>query len=290
MGKVVRHLRDGQKEFQKVLSGMCYTKSSWQVWSDFVALAAISLSNTLDISELREKREQQYLSIIGTYSKGDAEKFPELLAIMVNELEANPEQDFLGEMFMALELGNHWKGQFFTPYHICDFMAKVTLDGHDDAKRDIEQRGYIGINDPACGAGATLIAARNVLAAKKIGFDKALYVAQDIDYTAALMCYIQLSLLGCAGYVVVGNSLTDPITGPHVLLPVVNKNQDIWFTPMFYSEVWRMRRAAAQMDLLLRDVKPSPKAEAKTPEKTEQAHTSPVIPLNADKTGQLTLF
>ena len=39
-----------------------------------------------------------------------------------------------------------------------------------------------------------------------------LIVAQDIDETVALMCYIQLSLFGVAGYVTVGNSLTEPMT------------------------------------------------------------------------------
>lgn len=287
MGKVVRHLKDGQKEFQKVISELSYTKSSWQVWSDFMSLAAISLSNILDISELREKREQQYLSIIGNYSKEEAERFSELLAIIVAELEANPEQDFLGGMFMALELGNHWKGQFFTPYSVCRAMSEIAIGS---AEAEVKRKGYVGVNDPACGAGATLIATRNALEQKHIGTNETLFVAQDIDYTAALMCYIQLSLLGCAGYVVIGDSLVNPITGPHVLLPVVNENQDIWFTPMFYSEVWRMRRAAAQMDLLFRDVKRNHKAVALTPKETEQAHTSPAIALNTDKTGQLTLF
>ncbi len=40
-------------------------------------------------------------------------------AIVVEALERNPEQDFLGELYMELELGNHWKGQFFTPYCVC---------------------------------------------------------------------------------------------------------------------------------------------------------------------------
>ena len=34
-------------------------------------------------------------------------------AIVVEALERNPEQDFLGELYMELELGNHWKGQVF---------------------------------------------------------------------------------------------------------------------------------------------------------------------------------
>ena len=35
----------------------------------------------------------------------------------------------------------------------------------------------------------------------------AYFVAQDIDPLVAKMCYIQLSLLGCPGVVIIGNTL-----------------------------------------------------------------------------------
>ena len=62
-----------------------------------------------------------------------------------------------------------------------------------------------------------------------------LVVAQDIDETVALMCYIQLSFLGVAGYVKVGNSLTEPMTGN-------DNKENYWFTPMYFSNVWVLRR------------------------------------------------
>ena len=62
-----------------------------------------------------------------------------------------------------------------------------------------------------------------------------LVVAQDIDKTVALMCYIQLSLLGVAGYVKVGNSLTEPMTDN-------DNKENYWYTPMYFSPVWTMRR------------------------------------------------
>ena len=68
--------------------------------------------------------------------------------------------------------------------------------------------------------------------------------AQDIDETVALMCYIQLSLLGVAAYIKVGNTFTDPMTSNDTL-------ENYWFTPMYFSDVWAMRRAVHQMDRLL---------------------------------------
>ena len=59
--------------------------------------------------------------------------------------------------------------------------------------------------------------------------------AQDIDFTAAMMCYIQLSLLGVAGYIKVGNTITEPISLSDTL-------ENYWFTPMYFSEIWHTRR------------------------------------------------
>ena len=62
-----------------------------------------------------------------------------------------------------------------------------------------------------------------------------LVTAQDIDYTVALMCYIQLSLLGVAAYIKVGNTFTEPMRSKDTL-------ENYWFTPMYCSEVWTIRR------------------------------------------------
>ncbi|MFR0872513.1 MAG: N-6 DNA methylase [Oscillospiraceae bacterium] len=114
---------------------------------------------------------------------------------------------------MALNLGNDSGGQFFTPYDVCRMMAEMTCD---NVLPTIEAKGYISINDCACGAGATLIAGVHAAAKQisKAGLNwqnHILVTAQDVDYTVAYMCYIQLSLLGVAGYIKVGNSLTEPM-------------------------------------------------------------------------------
>lgn len=225
-----------QKAFLDVFGQLTNRHRSWDVWRDFITMFACSLSNPLD-KEHRHKREELYLQTVKKYKKQEQELFPELAAQTVLALEENPEQDFLGSIFMSLNLGNEHNGQFFTPYDVCKMMAEVTMDG---VLLKVERDGYISINDPCCGAGATLIAGIHV--AKK-HLDKAnlnyqnhiLVVAQDIDEVVALMCYIQLSLLGVAGYVKVGNSLTDPITG-------TDDKENYWFTPMYFSNIWMLRR------------------------------------------------
>lgn len=232
---------DPKKEFLRVFKQLTNRHRSWDVWRDFIVMYACALSNPVD-KQHYDEREALYLRTIKKYNKQEQPLFSELAAHTVMALEENPEQDFLGRIFMSLNLGNQHNGQFFTPYHVCELMAEVSMQ---DSVLKIEKEGYITINDPCCGAGATLIA--GVHAAKK-RLEKAGYnyqnhvfvVAQDIDMTVALMCYIQLSLLGVAGYVKVGNSLTDPIT-------TNDSTENYWYTPMYFFPAWSMRRIFGAM-------------------------------------------
>ena len=118
--------------------------------------------------------------------------------------------------------------------------------------RIFEEKGYIVINDPSCGAGATLIAAANTLREMGVNYQTSvLFTGNDIDPVVAKMCYIQLSLLGCPGYIAVANTLTDPVVGD-VLMPIEKETQDFWYTPMFCSDIWVMRRKCKVMDNFLR--------------------------------------
>lgn len=228
-----------EKEFLDIFNSMCETRNGWQVWTDLITAMAIALSNVVEQNPIRkEEREKEFLSCIERL--GGMDKPSKLLEIMILALEENPKQDFLGGLFMKLELGNHWRGQFFTPYDVCELMSRINLEHLEET---VKQNGYVTVNDCACGAGATLIAAANVIKENKINYQNhALFVAQDVDRIAGLMCYIQLSLLGCAGYVVIANSLTSPTVGLDVLLPRERKEQEFWYTPMYYHKIWHYRR------------------------------------------------
>ena len=158
----------------------------------------------------------------------------------------------LGKLYTMLGLCDDGRKQHFTPYSVCAMMAKITLeDIVDQVRRD----GFVTINDPCCGAGATLIASANVakeaLAKASLNFQNHILIsAQDIDETVALMCYIQLSLLGVAAYIKIDNTLTNPMSPTDTL-------ENYWFTPMYFSDVWSMRRAVHKLDKLIRDNHPA---------------------------------
>lgn len=240
-------MADYKKEFLKAFNSLCTYRSSWQVWADFVIASACALANTVDKGKHYEEREKEYAECIERL--GGVEKASQLFSYVVLALEENPNQDFLGSLYMELNLGNHWKGQFFTPISVCDMMARITID---ETVETMERKGWASINDPSCGAGATLISAANVLREKGIDYqNKALFVAQDIDRITGLMCFIQLSLLGCAGYIVIADTLCNPIVGKMALFIEEQPGQEVWFLPMFSNDIWEGRRKWNFMDLML---------------------------------------
>lgn len=129
------------------------------------------------------------------------------------------------------------------------------------------------------------------------------YCSQDSSMcwyfeNSELKTKVKGTFMGCAGYVVIGDTIADPATAydDRGLLPAGPQNR-IWYMPFFSTDVWYMRRQIAQMNLLFEpkgepakiektDIKPanlqkSIKNEPKTPENE---------PLNETKTGQLTFF
>ena len=227
------YYQEFRSKFQQLLSPR---SRPIDIWRDFIVMSACAMSNTVDKSHYDE-REKRYLETINKYEKSQQHIFPELYADVVMALDENPEQDFLGRMFMDLHLDYEELKQIFTPYHVCQLMTDITMG---DLVQQVEEQGYVTINDCCCGAGANLIAAinsaRHMLEDAGLNFQNhILVIGQDIEELVALMCYIQISLLGVAGYIKVGNALTEPMTSDDSM-------ENYWFTPMYFSDVWHTRR------------------------------------------------
>jgi type I restriction-modification system DNA methylase subunit len=201
-----------------------------------VMMFATSISNAVN-HRYRDKREADYMAIIRLYPADAQKRFGEMFNVLVQALDLDPGRDFFGDMFMQLELSSHWHGQFFTPGSLCTMMAKINIDG---IKEQIDTHGWSSVNDCACGAGAMLLAAAQEIQNQGVNYqDHVLFVGQDIDQTSALMCYTQLSLMGCPGYVKISDTLKDPITGGALWPP---DGENTWVTPMFLSDTWHWRR------------------------------------------------
>lgn len=177
--------------------------SPYVIFSDWVKMYALSISNMLEICEnsLWKKRESEYLGIASKYTPEQLKKFAELSARLVELYEAAGPYDALGEIYMASGCGNKGTGQFFTPYHISSLVADLAVD-------KIKAGEKIIINEPSCGGGGMILAAAKRI--NEAGGDAQLQmdiVAQDLDWNSVYMAYVQLSLNGLNAVCIQGDSL-----------------------------------------------------------------------------------
>lgn len=213
MSRVTTGLDKYQLEFIKLLDQNTGAHRPYEVFRDFCEMAAIALSNAVDKTQY-EEREARYLNISNGYNADGLKRFSGMLACVVESLESGF-SDCLGQLFMSLELGSHWKGQFFTPYSISLMMAKLLGQGIDG---DFET-----VMEPAVGAGGMVIARAQALREMNINYQKRMHVtAVDVDITAVHMAYIQFTLLNIPAIVLHGNTLSNTtwghwVTQAHVL-------------------------------------------------------------------------
>jgi type I restriction-modification system DNA methylase subunit len=210
-----------RKAFIAVFNTIARQRHRYEVFKDFVTMAAISLHNATNKDEALEA---EYMSIVKRYTKEEALLLSQLLSMLVNMLEPAP-RDVLGTLFMELDFGGTHNGQFFTPYHISELMALIAYG--DDLEKF--EAPFITLCEPACGAGGMVLAFVGVMIDKGHNPAKRLWVqCQDIDRTAALMCYLQLSLWHVPGVVIVGNTLA-------------NEQLEQFYTPAHFLEGWRWK-------------------------------------------------
>lgn len=196
------------KEVVEAIKHLTHRHHVWKVFEDYCEIHALAIAQPFVLKwdrDLWDKREQRYLDIVRQYETAEVRKLCELAGLVTLALEET-RGDVLGPVFEELELSSKWIGQFFTPSHLCDVIAEIVLDGVDET---IRARGYVTIQEPACGAGAMIISAARVLERGGFNPQSQMHVtAIDKSRVAAHMAYIQLSLLGLPAAVYVGNTLS----------------------------------------------------------------------------------
>ncbi|EIM3058456.1 DUF1738 domain-containing protein [Salmonella enterica] len=217
------------QRFVSIFNGIAPHESRWQVFSDFVHMAACSLYNALHRDEAFEA---DYMQRVARYSAEDANNMARLLSEVVLGLEFCP-TDFLGRIYMISGLGNFHNAQYFTPYSVSYAMARMTLS-HRISELTSGERDFITVSDPASGGGCMIVALAEAMLEAGLNPQKQMVAyCVDIDPVAAMMCYIQLSLMGIPAIVATGNSLSVEIKREMA-------------TPMFVLGHWHHRWQAEQ--------------------------------------------
>lgn len=220
---------DNEKEFISLFNSIARGTRRLQVFTDFISCSVIAIQNGLHFCE---KREQKYMAIVGKYKKEDVSSMASLLAYVVNGLEEKT-CDFLGRIYMLLELGDKDKEQYFTPWSVALMMAQLQFGAQlSNSEEVFRDKPFITFAEPACGSGAMTLAFASTL--RNAGYSPHRYLwvsVTDIDPLAAGMAYIQLSLCGIPGEVVIGNALCD-------------ERRRVLLTPVHYWNGWSARLRA----------------------------------------------
>ena len=237
-------LDDPGKELAKMLQANSHRHRLHTVFSDFCELCALTISNSVDLRQYAT-REARYLQIVGTYEREEVERFGKMFACLVEWLERGF-GDRLGQLFMSLDLGNAFKGQFFTPYEISSLMAELTLGNVEEC---VERNGFIDMSEPACGSGGMVIACAQAMQHKGFNYQKTMHATLvDVDPTAVHMAYVQCSLYGIPAIVVHGNTLAMQEFGH-------------WYTPMHILGGWARKRNNLAPGSALQQVEGQPSAK-----------------------------
>lgn len=271
------------KEIIKIFESLRYKRDLWSLYSDFLEMMAIAISNSAEryfLPKSFEKREQRYLSLAKTYDKKELLKMSEVFNFFVKlqdyNLESEGAKDILGGLLMKLNLGDKWAGQVFTPDNLASLLAKLTCS-EEDLKKQIEERGFVYASDSAVGGGVTMIGLVNAMLDGGFNPQRYLFVeCGDLDKRACFMTYIQLATLGIPA--IVKNQDT-----------LLNKVFDVWFTPAFYLDGWWFRLKNKEKGESLAKSKESiEKREEFIDKKTESPQEEVEITCKEDE--QLSLF
>lgn len=146
------------------------------------------------------REEEKYMETVGQMDKRAVHLASEIVGLLMKALCYDYcIRDYLGEVYMQIASMSQSKalGQFFTPFHICEMMAKLQLD---DVKGLIckaqKENRRVSIMEPCVGSGAMLLACKKVIIEEVglSGLDHFEFLGQDIDPVCVKMCRIQMIL------------------------------------------------------------------------------------------------
>lgn len=260
----------------KAIKNMSSSRQTYQVFQDWLELSAISISNSVDWTHSTE-REEQYLQIIKRYTSEERKQLTEILALLIRDMTAEVNCgspcDILGEVFHGLELHNKYHGQFFTPFHICEFMGQIVID--DSLKEVVEKQGYVSVCEPCVGSGGMVIGFAAAMKKNNFNYQQDLCVtACDIDLKCVHMAYLQLSLYGIPAIIIHGNSLS-------------MEEWSKWYTPAYMIGMWALREQRGIADVANAAKEKAASEENQSSDKTPKLQD---IELKINENGQFSLF
>jgi type I restriction-modification system DNA methylase subunit len=197
-------MSEGKQYIIEAIKSMSGSRNPYQIFKDWCEMFALAVANSCTFfkDKVWQAREEEYLRIWQQYGPEEHEILIHMCGELINEFDKEP-SDHLGDIFMQSGCGNKITGQFFTPFHVSSMVGKLMTSGDEDIPCIVDE--------PSCGAGGMIIAKAMALKDKGINYQRAMRVtAQDLDWLAVYMTYIQLSFMGINAVVIQGDTLIEP--------------------------------------------------------------------------------
>ena len=226
-------MQAASKEFIKTMRPLTGRRSEQEAFDAFLEIGFTAAAYRATTGDMAETFKARHLAEWKRWNDAEHTTFLTLMQFAEENISGF-QGDLLG--VVAAEIGalSAARGQFFTPWELCLLMAAMTLAG--PKSRDVVERGWVGMQEPACGSGAIVLA--KAKAERDAGLDIGTqFFAECIDISerAFKMCYIQLCCNGVPAIVKLGNALSSEPPSLEVPTP---------FMPRFLDNVRAFRRGA----------------------------------------------
>lgn len=223
-------------------------RSVLDTWESFLAIFACTIANA-PFSNVPEserpagykRREKERLAELSNYTPKEQVLIEKMMDYTRDYFADNPQRDFLGCIAEELRIS-----RYYTFKNCCQFDLVIPLASHiveDKIRKELQQSDYASISASDCKSGLHILS--TALACKQAGIDyttSVLFAAQSLKRIDALTSYVQMSLLGCAGYVILDNNLGRPLWGLQRFCHTMGESRrELWITPAMYSDPWRAR-------------------------------------------------
>ena len=197
--------------YAKTLTGMALNRQQTEVFSAFVKCAACAVA--------LGTRETEYMEEAKRWTKEELSTFALAFSQLVEEMEAKPFTDLLGNLYCKLQNGGKSRGgEFHTPATICQLLGGITAES-------LPPDGIIRVAEPACGAGAMILGLASRI--PKADILRLRVQATDISLDACNMCFVNTSLWNIPTTVTHGNALSGEVWGRWKNAPTL-----MWTSPL----------------------------------------------------------
>ncbi|MBL0928887.1 MAG: N-6 DNA methylase, partial [Alphaproteobacteria bacterium] len=212
-------------EIAKILRGVAPhsdTRETFRAWIEALTVALggelqgrASKSQASDIARRKRAIADIVKAAAGrTADRASVERvraaFVEMTRIAASASRAG-DPDLIGKLFMGLDWGNDYRGQFFTPPDLARLTAHMSIGQHleDRTAPAPGERPFFHVMEPACGAGAMLVMAKEVIDARGEALDW-LADGVELDHLTAKMAFVQCALAAVPARIWRGDAIGDP--------------------------------------------------------------------------------